>query len=639
MSDSFGMPWLLPSPSDFKARAKSLASSNSPDEAEVRRLAAFSLDLSELGTLGKAVRAQKEFFVAKAGFTPLKLGIVSSHTMDYLAAALPATGLRHSLVIDVVLAGYGQAAQQLLDPGSEFASHHLDAVLIAFDYRALGLDGVRLNKDEAEETVSAAINHISSMADGVRNTIKATCILQTIVPPTDPVFGGLDARIPGSPRAMIERFNLRLLQEVAKENDLVVDAAFLASQVGLNAWNDARGWHKAKLPASLDATPLYADYICRLLGAARGKARKCLVLDLDNTLWGGVIGDDGVDGIALGQNSAVGEAHVALQRFLLDLRRRGVILAVCSKNEDATARIPFREHPEMVLKEDHIAVFTANWSDKANNLREIAATLNIGTDSLVFLDDNPVERAQVRQVLPEVAVPELTEDPADYIGLLANAGYFEAIGLSEEDIVRAEFYQANAERVSLQKVGNMEEYLRSLQMVATISPFNAVGRVRIAQLINKSNQFNLTTRRYSESEVEALEKDSARYCLQVRLADRFGDNGMISVIIFDIDTEEWSCDTWLMSCRVLGRRVEELVLATVAQAAKEAKAKRLKGTYLPTKKNGLVTEHFAKLGFSKISDLPDGGTTWTLDLESYTAPELPMQVIYTDDLSRATDAA
>jgi FkbH-like protein len=639
MSHPFGMPWLLSPPSDFKARAKALANSSSPDEAEARRLAALALDLTELGTLGKLVRAQREFLVSKAGFSPVKLGIVSSHTMDYLVAALPGTGLRHSLVIDVVLAGYGQAAQQLLDPGSEFASHGLDAVLIAFDYRALGLDAVRLNAEEAEDVVSAAVNHVSSMADGVRNTIKATCILQTIVPPSDPVFGGLDARVPGSPRAMIERFNLRLLQEVAKETDLVVDAAFLASKVGLNAWNDARGWYKAKLPAALDAMPLYADHICRLLGAARGKARKCLVLDLDNTLWGGVIGDDGVDGIALGQNSAVGEAHVALQRFLLDLRRRGVILAVCSKNNDETARIPFREHPEMVLKEDHIAVFIANWSDKANNLREIAATLNIGTDSLVFMDDNPVERAQVRLVLPEVAVPELTEDPADYISLLADAGYFEAVGLSAEDLARADFYQANAERVSLQKVGNMEEYLHSLQMVASISPFNDVGRVRIAQLINKSNQFNLTTRRYSESEVETIQNDPSKFSLQVRLADRFGDNGMISVIVFDIGFEEWSCDTWLMSCRVLGRRVEELVLATVAQAAKNAGAKRLIGTYLPTKKNSLVAEHFAKLGFAKLSDLPDGGTTWTLDLDSYTAPELPMQVVHTDDLSPAADPA
>jgi FkbH-like protein len=638
MNNPFRMPWLLPAPVDFKARAKALANSASPDEAEARRLAAFSLDLNELDLLGKVVRKQKVFLAAKAGFTPVKLGIVASHTMDYLAAALPGTGLRHGLVVDVVLAGYGQAAQQLLDPGSDFAAQHLDYVLLAFDYRALGLGTVRIKREDAEEAISAAINHVTSMAAGVRDTIKATCILQTLVAPSDPLFGSLDARIQGSPRAMIERFNTRLLRDVAREDDLVVDVAFLASKAGLDCWNDARVWHKAKLPASLDATPLYADHVCRLLGAARGKARKCLVLDLDNTLWGGVIGDDGLDGIALGQNSAVGEAHVALQRFLLDLRRRGVILTVCSKNEDATARVPFRHHPEMVLKEDHIAVFIANWSDKANNLREIAATLNIGTDALVFLDDNPVERGQVREVLPEVAVPELTEDPADYIGLLANAGYFEAIGLSEEDLVRADFYQANAERVSLEKVGNLEEYLRSLQMVATISSFNPVGRVRIAQLINKSNQFNLTTRRYSESEVDRFESDPSKFCLQVRLADRFGDNGMISVIIFDKAPTEWSCDTWLMSCRVLGRRVEELVLGTVAEGARSAGAKRLTGTYIPTKKNGLVVEHFAKLGFSKTGDLPDGGTSWALDLADYVAPELPMQIVCTNDPGCVTNA-
>jgi FkbH-like protein len=639
MRNPFGMPWLLAAPGDFKVRAKTLINSALPDEAEVRSLAAFALDLNHLETLGKVVGKHKEFLVTEGGYSPLKLGIVASHTMDYVATALPGTGLRHGLLVDVVLAGYGQAAQELLDPRSNFATQHLDCVLLAFDFRALGLSSLFLEKEEAEEAVSAAIEHISSMADGVRETLKATCVLQTLVPPSDPVFGGLDARIQGSPRAMIERFNLRLLQEVAKENDLVVDAAFLASKLGLDCWNDARGWHKAKLPASLDVTPLYADFICRLLGAARGKARKCLVLDLDNTLWGGVIGDDGLDGIALGQNSTVGEAHVALQRFLLDLRRRGVILAVCSKNEEAIARTPFREHPEMVLKEDHVAVFIANWFDKANNIREIAAALNIGTDSLVFLDDNPVERAQVRQVLPEVAVPELTDDPADYISLLANAGYFEAIGLSEEDLARTEFYQANAKRVSLQKVGNLEEYLRSLQMVATISPFNAVGRVRAAQLINKSNQFNLTTRRYSVQEVEAFENDPAKFCLQIRLADRFGENGMISVVIFDTGPEEWSCDTWLMSCRVLGRRVEELVLAAVAEAARKAGARRLKGTYIPTKKNGLVAEHFAKLGFTRTGDLSDGGTTWVLDLTNYTALELPMQVIHEDGSGKVPDAA
>jgi FkbH-like protein len=233
----------------------------------------------------------------------------------------------------------------------------------------------------------------------------------------------------------------------------------------------------------------------------------------------------------------------------------------------------------------------------------------------------------------------LTEDPADYISLLANAGYFEAIGLSEEDLARADFYQANAERVSLEKIGNLEEYLCSLHMVATISPFSAVGRIRIAQLINKSNQFNLTTRRYTEREVESFEGDPLKFCLQIRLADRFGDNGMISVVVFDKSHDEWSCDTWLMSCRVLGRRVEELVLATVAEAARSSGAMRLTGTYIPTKKNGLVVEHFAKLGFTKTGDLPDGGTTWTLGLADYVAPELPMQIIKGEDPGSVTDAA
>jgi len=635
MKSPFAMQWLLPTPGDFKMRAKGLINSDAPDEAEIRRLTALDLDLSGLALLGKLVHQHREFLGTKAGYSPLKLGIVSSHTMDYAAAALPGTGLRHGILLDVALAAYGQAAQELLDPASNFATQDLNCVLVAFDFRALGLGRLLLKKQEAEQAVSAAIDYVSSLAAGVRDNLKATCILQTLVPPSDPVFGAFDTRVPGSPRAMIESFNARLLQDVVRDSDLVVDAAFLASKVGLDLWNDARGWHKAKLPASLDSTPLYAEHICRLLGAARGKARKCLVLDLDNTLWGGVIGDDGIDGISLGQNSAAGEAFVAFQRFILDLRRRGVILAVCSKNEEANARLPFRDHPEMVLKEDHIAVFTANWSDKANNIREIAATLNIGTDSLVFLDDNPVERGQVREVLPEVAVPELTDDPADYIGLLADAGYFEAIALSGEDLVRADFYLANAQRVSLQKVGNLEEYLGSLGMIATISPFNAVGRLRIAQLINKSNQFNLTTRRYSENEVEAFEKDPNKFCLQIRLADRFGDNGMISVVIFDKGPEEWSCDTWLMSCRVLGRRVEEMVLSIVSEAAQNAGATFLKGTYIATKKNGMVAEHFARLGFTKLSELADGVTTWRISLRNYNPPQLPMRIIFSDDYPAA----
>ena len=633
MNNPFSLSWALPQPENFRARVKAFIKGESPDVAEVHRLAAFDLDLTGLDALRKLVLAKREWLIGKGGLTPFRLGIVSSHTVDYLAQALPGAALRHGLVLDVVMADYGQAAQQLLDAGSDFGRARLDAILIAFDYRALGLSETRFSTKDAESAVDGAVSYAAGLAEGVRNTIGTCCILQTLVPPAETLFGNFDARFPGSVRTMIERFNHRLLFEVAGETDLVVDAASLAASTGLNTWNAARDWHKAKLPAAMDAMPLYAEHLCRVLGAARGKSRKCLVLDLDNTLWGGVIGDDGLNGIKLGQGSSTGEAFLEIQRYALALRQRGIVLAVCSKNDEANARLPFREHPEMLLKEEHIAVFVANWQDKANNIREIAATLNIGIDSIVFLDDNPVERGLVREILPEVAVPELTDDPADYPGILACAGYFEAVGLSSEDLKRADYYQANAERVSLKKIGNLEEYLTSLEMVATLAPFDAVGRVRIAQLINKSNQFNLTTRRYSENEVARFETDPNKFCLQVRLVDRFGDNGMISVVIFDRAEEEWRCDTWLMSCRVLGRRVEELVLAHIAEAARSAGARRLVGMYLPTKKNSLVADHFAKLGFNKISDLPEEGTEWELDLAGYQAPALPIHVILNNNES------
>jgi FkbH-like protein len=627
MTTPLALSWALPQPDNFRARVKALIKDEAPDVAEVHRLAAFDLDLTGLDALRKLVLARREWLTGKAGLTPFRLGIVSSHTVDYLAQALPGTALRHGLMLEVVMADYGQAAQQLLDAGSEFGRAKLDAILIALDYRALGLSEARFTAKDAEAAVDGAISYAAGLAEGVRNTIGTSCVLQTLVPPAETLFGNFDARFPGSVRTMIERFNHRLLFEVAGDTDLIVDAASLAASTGLNVWNDARDWHKAKLPAAMGAIPLYAEHVCRVLGAARGKSRKCLVLDLDNTLWGGVIGDDGLNGIKLGQGSSTGEAFLEIQRYALALRQRGIVLAVCSKNDESNARLPFREHPEMLLKEEHIAVFVANWQDKANNIREIAATLNIGIDAIVFLDDNPVERGLVRDILPEVAVPELTEDPADYPGILARAGYFEAVGLSSEDLKRADYYQANAERVSLKKIGNLEEYLASLDMVATLVPFDAVGRVRIAQLINKSNQFNLTTRRYSESDVARFETDPNKFCLQIRLVDRFGDNGMISVVIFDRGEDEWRCDTWLMSCRVLGRRVEELVLAHVAETARGAGASRLTGVYLPTKKNSLVAEHFAKLGFSKVSDLPEDGTEWALDLTQYQTPELPIRVI------------
>jgi FkbH-like protein len=280
----------------------------------------------------------------------------------------------------------------------------------------------------------------------------------------------------------------------------------------------------------------------------------------------------------------------------------------------------------MLLKESDIAVFQANWTDKASNLRAIAATLNIGIDALVFLDDNPAERAQVRRELPMVGVPELPDDPALYPRALQCAGYFDTIAFLDEDRMRADAYAADAARraVVLEQGSDVAGYLGALDMVCDLRPFDAVGRARIAQLVNKSNQYNLTTRRYTEAEIAAIEADPRRYTLQVRLTDRFGDNGMISVIVFDRAGEDWVNDSWLMSCRVLGRRVEEAVLAAVATAARADGARRLVGAYLPTTKNKMVADHYQRLGFALAERHDDGATRWTLDLATYVAPDLPM---------------
>jgi FkbH-like protein len=348
---------------------------------------------------------------------------------------------------------------------------------------------------------------------------------------------------------MIRATNDAIADDVRDSSDVLFDVASLAESVGLANWHSPREWNLAKLPFSSDFLPLYADHVCRLIASMNGKSRRCLVLDLDNTVWGGVIGDDGLAGIKLAQGDAEGEAFLELQRYALALRDRGVVLAVSSKNTDEIARSPFREHPEMLLREEHIAVFQANWSDKPTNITAIANELSLGLESFVFVDDNPFERELVRSRLPQVAVVELPEDPALYARTVAAAGYFELTKLSAEDLNRAKFYETNSRRAELQKsVGNLDEYLASLDMEIVFQPFDVVGRTRIAQLINKSNQYNLTTQRYSEGDVAAMEADQNVFTLQIRLIDRFGDNGMISVVICrGVGESVWTIDTWLMS--------------------------------------------------------------------------------------------
>lgn len=620
-------------PSSFFEAIKRLGNSSGPLGRELQALASSALDLNQLTKLAKIIEKTRRN-ANSDGTTldpllPFRLAVLSNSTIEMIVPALIASAARHGIALEIIQPSYDQVAQEALTPDSKVNSSRPDAVLLAIDFRALPFRLALGDSEASSVAVQGALGYLQSLRDGIKAHSKAVCIFQNFAPPAETLFGSLDRALPGTVRRFIDGVNRELAEFVLSSGDVLFDVAGLAETVGLANWHDPQLWNMAKFSFSDQLIPLYADHVARLIAAVRGKSRKVLVLDLDNTVWGGVIGDDGLDGIKIAQGDARGEAHLAVQRLALDLRQRGIVLTVSSKNTDHVAREPFEKHPEMLLKLDHIAVFQANWEDKATNLQAIADELSLGLDSLVFLDDNPVERGLVRRLLPQVAVPELPEDPAFYARTLAAAGYFEAIAFAAEDLKRAGFYHDNAKRASLQKqIGGVDAYLASLEMTITFQPFDVTGRARIVQLINKSNQYNLTTRRYTDPEIAAAEDDPEVFTLQVRLADIFGDNGMISVVICRPgEAGIWNIDTWLMSCRVLGRKVEHMVLREILEHARAAGIYKLCGTYRPTDRNKLVVDHYSKLGFTEKAEEPSGLTRWELMVDEVEAESAPMKVV------------
>lgn len=627
MTDRGNLFWLPPKPADFAAQLMAAQADEGPLAPRLRALAGHALDINGLNRLAKALRKARGEGRALNPLSPFRLGVLSNSTSSLVAPAIEATGLRHGLALEVVEAPFGLVVQEALDPASVLASSDVDAVLIAIDVHGAALKETPGDLEAAEATLSAVLGQLALVRQGLRSHTRATLIWQTVARQPETLFGSFDYRLEGTHRWLVDQLNRRLADSLP-DDELLVDVAGLAETIGLDAWHDPVQRNIGKLPFAQQWAPIYAEHVVRVIGALRGKSRKALVLDLDNTLWGGIIGDDGIDGIVIGQGSALGEAHLTVQQAALDLHGRGVVLAVSSKNEDATARLPFREHDDMLLKEDHVAVFQANWIDKASNLTTIADALTLGRDALVFLDDNPAERLQVRGALPEIGVPELPADAAYYRRALNAAGYFEAVAFSDDDRKRSGFYKENARRLQLQSsAGSLDDYHASLQMVATFQPFDSLGRARISQLINKSNQFNLTTRRYTEAQVGAMETDPSRFTLQARLADVFGDNGMIGVLIADRAADAWEIDTWLMSCRVLGRRMEEAMLAELVRAAREAGVARIVGRFIPSDRNMMVARHYEKLGFDKVSEAASGESVWSLAVADVVLPSLPMQIV------------
>lgn len=404
----------------------------------------------------------------------------------------------------------------------------------------------------------------------------------------------------------------------AHKNFHLNDLNYLSAWFGLERWHDKFFWFSYKYAMAYEAIPFVADSVAAIVRAIFGKTRKALVLDLDNTMWGGVIGDDGLQGIQIGKETAEAEAYTAFQQYAKLLQQRGVILAVCSKNDEHNAREGFT-HPDSVLKNSDFSSFKANWEPKHDNIRAIARELNIGIDSLVFADDNPVERDIVRAQEPAVGVPEIGNNVAKYIDIIDRGGYFETVSLSNDDLQRAAFYADNSARAEVQgKFENYDDFLASLAMTGEILPFSPVYLDRIAQLTNKTNQFNLTTRRYTLGEIEDIASNSAQYVtLYGRLVDKFGDNGLISVMLAKVAGEALDLDLWLMSCRVLKRGMEGAMLDQLVAAAQARGLRSITGTYIPSAKNDMVKALYPDMGFSQLGSDDSGSTRWSLDITDY----------------------
>ena len=615
----------LPELPDWRNRLRGLTvDAAAPWNAAVA-LANTRLDFIRTNALDEMLRrAIGEAVPAGAIGKPVRLAILGSCTFAQLHAAIRVAALRRGLHATIYENEYGQYHQELADPGSALHAFAPNAVLLALDayHLAAGVSAAMSGEDAAAALQDTAVR-IRDCWRTIRDGFGCQVIQQMPLPLHPSLLGSNEHRLPGSRAAFIASLSaeLRRMAEADGVDLLALDAR--AATDGIGAWHDPALWHRAKQEVSPAAAPMYGEMVMRLIAARQGRSYKCLVLDLDNTLWGGVVGDDGLEGLVLGQGSALGEAFLAFQDYARELSRRGVILAVCSKNDEANAVEPFESHPEMLLRRNDIASFVANWSDKAANLRAIAEDLNIGLDALVFVDDNPFERALVRRELPMVAVPEVGDDPTLFARTLADAGYFEGLAVTEDDRARSAQYQGNRAREELRaSATDLPSYLRGLEMQLVWRRFDAIGLQRTVQLINKTNQFNLTTRRYTEDDVLAIMHDPRAFGLQLRLLDRFGDNGIIAVLIGRmLNDAELTIDTWLMSCRVLGRQVEPTSLNLIAEQARRLGATTLLGEYIPTRKNGMVKDHYDRLGFHVVRDDADGGRHYALDLRMFAPAE------------------
>jgi FkbH-like protein len=525
------------------------------------------------------------------------------------------------------LGEYDNYIAEILEPGSALYRFEPQVVfLIPSVARCSYTGGLADPRPEPEREAQGTVAQLLDLCARLHERSRAEIVLANFPLPAGFDPGPYRARSLGSPWSFRKLVNLELGLN-APSYVHVCDVEFLAHRIGGTRAEDARGWFESKQQFSPDMTLAVAREVAHIVGGLRRPPRKVLAVDLDNTLWGGVVGDDGVEGIEIGTTSPRGEAYRAFQSHLLGLSRRGLLLAVCSKNDHDKAMEPFQRHPEMVLRPEHFVAFKANWDPKPDNLRAISDELGLGLDSFAFVDDDPLQVDMVERYTPEVAAVLLNPDPAARVRQLEDCRLFEPQSVTREDASRTESYRvraAQSERLAV--ISDLGAYLSELEMVARVRGFTEVDVPRISQLINKSNQFNLTTRRRTEAEVRALVGDPAYLAFSVRLSDRFSDHGLISVVIARLEGPSATIDTWLMSCRVLQRRVEEEALNQLAHAAAAQGCETLSGSYLATPKNEMVRELLPRLGFVLVVKERER-SDYRLDLRNYTPVATGIRVV------------
>ncbi len=543
----------------------------------------------------------------------IKVALLGDTATQFLNIALKGTAINEGFNLEVFEADFGQISRQIMDPTSEFYEFNADYTII-FESSHKLLSQYYKSYDSQLSFAENKIKYIEELYHTIQSRTKSRVIYCNFPIINNQIFGNFSNKVESSFVFQQNKLNYLLSAEIAskKDNFFIADLLSIQNKWGRDFMFTPNIYVNTEMVLSLDVLPIVAHHMFSIISSLEGKFKKCLILDLDNTTWGGIIGDDGLEKIQIG-SLGIGKAFTEFQHWVKALQKRGVILAVCSKNDEDKAKEPFEKHPDMVLKLDDIAVFVANWDNKADNIRKIQSILNIGFDSMVFLDDNPFERNLVRENLPDVCVPELPEDPAEYLEYLYSLNLFETASFSENDAERTKQYQVEAQRViDLESFTDVNDFLKSMNMVSEVQGFNNFSKPRVSQLTQRSNQFNLRTVRYTEQEVESLMNSENHHTISFTLEDKYGDNGLICVIVLEKkDPETLFIDTWLMSCRVLKRGMEDFTLNTIVDTAKKNGFKYIVGEYLPTAKNQMVKDHYERLGFQAHEE------KWLLNVDEY----------------------